>query len=132
MVEVGAGLVFDQGQLLITQRPPGVHLAGLWEFPGGKRELGESFGKCVERELVEELDLVVRAEACFFALVHRYPEKTVRLEFWLCRVVSGLARPIGCADVRWVRRGELGGYTFPDADRQLLELLESTDALWVA
>lgn len=130
VIEVGAGLVFDQGRLLITRRPQGVHLAGLWEFPGGKREHDESFAACVERELMEELGLLVRAESCFSGLVHRYPEKTVRLEFWCCRVVSGVARPIGCSDVRWVRRGELRDYSFPAADHQLLELLERTVSLW--
>ena len=54
-IEVSAGLVFRSGQLLITQRPAGGHLAGLWEFPGGKRELGESFEECLRRELQEEL-----------------------------------------------------------------------------
>ena len=54
-IEVSAGLIFRAGQLLITQRPAGGHLAGLWEFPGGKREPGETFEACLRRELQEEL-----------------------------------------------------------------------------
>src|SRR6185369_17353271 len=77
LVEVSAGLVFRDGKLLITRRPAGAHLGGLWEFPGGKRESAETFEECLVRELREELGIEVEVGAMLESLTHVYPEKTV-------------------------------------------------------
>jgi mutator protein MutT len=123
VIEVSAGLVFRDGRLLITQRPVGSHLAGLWEFPGGKRELGETWEACLERELAEELDVRVAVGRLFEEVVHDYPGKRVHLRFFVCRLAAGEPAPIGCAAVAWVTAGELGRYEFPPADANLLTAL---------
>ncbi len=130
-IEVAAGLVFRAGRLLITQRPPGGHLAGLWEFPGGKREPAESFEECLQRELREELGIEVAVEALLEALTHEYPEKRVHLKFYRCIWQQHEPRALGCAAFEWVRREELSRYEFPAADARLLERLQCEDALWV-
>lgn len=123
VIDVAAGLVFEEGRLLITQRPPGGHLAGLWEFPGGKLEPGESWEGALVRELREELgiDVVVGREFC--RIQHAYPQREVRLRFYVCRIASGTPSPIACSAVAWVGPDELDRFEFPEADRQLLEQL---------
>ncbi len=129
-VEVSAGLVFRGGKLLITQRYAGSHLGGLWEFPGGKRELGETFEQCLARELREELGVEVAVGRLFDEVTHAYPEKTVHLQFFLCSLLDGEPRPLGCAAVAWVDRNELDAYAFPAADATLLGKLKSASNLW--
>src|SRR6266567_9219754 len=83
-IEVAAGLVLRDGQLLITQRRGGDHLGGLWEFPGGKRERHETFEACLRRELKEELGIEVEVHRLFDSITYAYPEKLVRLNFYRC------------------------------------------------
>ena len=130
VVEVSAGLVFRDGRLLITQRRSDSHLAGLWEFPGGKRHPHESFEDCLRRELMEELGIEVAVGPPFESVVHAYPEKTVRLEFFLCRWTRHEPQPIGCAALAWVTRAELAQYAFPAADARLLDRLRQDEKLW--
>lgn len=131
-VEVSAGLVFRAGQLLITQRPVGGHLAGLWEFPGGKREPGESFEECLRRELREELGVDVRVHEELERITHDYAEKSVHLRFFRCTLTGADAEPraLGCQAVAWVTRATLVNYEFPAADARLLEMLKVTSSLW--
>jgi 8-oxo-dGTP diphosphatase len=129
-IEVAAGLVFHAGRLLLTQRRPGDHLGGLWEFPGGKREPGESFEDCLRRELREELGIEVEVGPCLAAVTHPYPEKTVHLRFYRCQLQRGQPQPLGCAAVAWVSPDELSRYAFPAADEQLLVRLRSEPGLW--
>lgn len=128
-VEVSAGLLFRAGQLLITQRLDGCHLAGLWEFPGGKREPGESFEECLRRELREELGVDVRVHEEIKRITHDYPEKSVHLRFFRCTLADEGAEPraIGSQAVAWVTRETLGNYAFPAADARLLEWLRAAD-----
>lgn len=131
-IEVSAGLIFRSGQLLITQRPVGGHLAGLWEFPGGKREAGESFEECLRRELHEELGVDVRVHEELERLTHSYPEKSVHLRFFRCTLAEASAEPhaIGCQAVAWVTRDTLKDFEFPAADARLLEMLNTAASLW--
>ena len=124
-MEVAAGLVFHGGRLLIAQRLPGDHLGGLWEFPGGKREPGESLEDCLRRELVEELAITVRVGELIVEVEHAYPERTVNLNFFRCVLTVGDPQAIGCQAFAWVNAAELAGYEFPPADAQLLSRLES-------
>ena len=130
IVEVSAGLIFREGKLLITQRHADAHLGGLWEFPGGKRETGESFEQCLIRELREELGVTVIAGELFESLTHRYLEKTVVLKFFLCRLAKAEPQPLGCAALKWVNPSELRAHEFPAADATLLDRLLGDRQLW--
>jgi len=131
IVEVSAGLIFYKGKLLITQRHAGAHLGGLWEFPGGKREAGETFEECLVRELREELGVETEVGELFESVTHAYPSKTVQLKFFLCRLLKGEPKAIDCAAVQWVTRAELEDYEFPAADERLLEKLRAATGLWI-
>ena len=101
-IEVAAGLVFRSGQLLITRRHADAHLGGLWEFPGGKREAGESFDDCLRRELREELGIEVEVRELVETITHAYPEKTVLLKFFRCAWRANEPQPLGCPAFAWV------------------------------
>lgn len=130
VIEVSAGLVFRSGKLLITQRHTGAHLGGLWEFPGGKREPGETFEQCLVRELREELGVEVLVGELFQSVTHAYPERTVLLNFFLCQLPQGEPQAIDCAAVKWVTHDELTAHEFPAADAFLLQRLQTIAELW--
>lgn len=130
ITEVAAGLIFRNGNLLITQRHAYAHLGGLWEFPGGKREADETFEQCLVRELREELGVEVSVGELFESVTHAYPEKPIYLNFFLCRLKAGEPQPLGCAALRWVSKSELRSYDFPAADARLLERLRHDLELW--
>ena len=130
-VEVSAALIFRDGKLLITRRHAKSHLGGLWEFPGGKREAGESFEQCLVREIREELGVEISVGELFEEIVHDYPEKSVWLKFFICKLLSGDPQPLDCAAVKWIEKSELAAHEFPAADAQLLEKLKSPRFAWV-
>jgi 8-oxo-dGTP diphosphatase len=129
-VEVAAGLVFRNHLLLITQRLPGDHLGGLWEFPGGKREPPETFEDCLRRELREELGVEIEVQELFDSLTYDYPEKSVHLKFYCCRWRQEEPRALGCQALAWVNSAQLADYCFPPADQQLLKKLRASPELW--
>lgn len=132
-IEVSAGLVFRNGTLLITQRLRGGHLGGLWEFPGGKRESGETHQECLKRELNEELGIVVAVHELVDTVQHAYPEKTVLIRFFRCSLTSGEPQILGCDAFRWVTPSELCQFVFPAADARLLDqLINTPSAMWTA
>src|SRR5687767_3822175 len=124
-IQVAAALVFDRGKLLITQRRPDDHLPNLWEFPGGKVEPSETFEHCLIREIREELAIEISVHDLVEDLTHAYPEKTVRLRFYHCRLLSGEPKAIHVQAYKWVTREELPSHEFPAADAQLIERLQS-------
>ena len=125
-IEVSAALIFRDGKLLITRRHAKSHLGGLWEFPGGKREAGETFEACLIREIREELGVEISVGELFEEVSHAYPEKSVHLKFFICKLLSGEPRPLDCAAVKWVTKAELADFQFPAADAQLLEKLKAS------
>lgn len=129
-IEVAAALIFRDGRLLITQRHPSAHLGGLWEFPGGKREPGETWEDCVVREIREELGVDMMVGPLFETVTHVYPEKTVHLKFFAGTLPRGEPRPLGCADCRWISRDQLDQFEFPAADAHLLAKLKSPQQVW--
>ncbi len=124
IIQVAAGLIVREGRYLIARRKAGTHLGGLWEFPGGKREPGESLEDCLHRELREELGIDVTPPVHFRVIRHEYPEKTVELHFFRCSVMRGEALALDCEEIRWVMPGELPDYAFPPADHPLIEALQ--------
>lgn len=125
VIEVSAALIFHGGKLLITQRHAKSHLGGLWEFPGGKREPGETFEQCLAREIREELGVEISVGKLFAEITHDYPEKSVHLKFFTCELLSGEPQPLDCAAVKWIKKAELTNFEFPAADAQLLEKLKA-------
>lgn len=129
IVEVAAGLIRDdRGRYLITQRRRGSHLAGLWEFPGGKKELHESPQQCLRRELVEELSATFTVGDLVETVRWEYPDRTVVLHFFACRLESGAIEPREAQAMAWVAPEELEAYEFPPADRALVDRLLRREA----
>jgi mutator protein MutT len=122
-IEVAIGLIWRDGRLLITRRPEGVHLAGLWEFPGGKLESGESAASGLAREVEEELAVRIDVEHERETLVFSYPDRQVRLHVFDCRWLSGNPEARGCAEWRWVAPADLVHYPFPPANEPLIRQL---------
>ncbi len=129
-IEVAAGLVSREGKLLITRRSAGGHLGGLWEFPGGKREPGETFEQCLHRELREELGIEVMIVSLIEDILHRYPERAVRLQFFFCRWLRHEPKPILCDSLAWITAAQLSDYPFPAADARLHDKLRHSPELW--
>ena len=122
VIVVVAAVVEEGDAFLITRRPEGAHLAGLWEFPGGKTGSTESHADALRREMREELDTDVDVGPLVFETTHAYPERTVSLFFYRC-VLRGQPRPLLGQEMRWVRRSELSSLGFPPADEELIKLL---------
>jgi 8-oxo-dGTP diphosphatase len=121
-IVVTAAVVERDGLFLVTRRPDGVHLAGLWEFPGGKCRSGESLAACLAREMREELDVDAHIGAKLFETSHAYPDRTVELHFFSCRI-EGEPSPVLGQQMRWVGRDELSALDFPPADAELIAAL---------
>ena len=122
-IRVAAALIARDGHYLITRRKKGVHLAGMWEFPGGKCEAGESYEFCLRREVLEELGVKISEPQLFMIHDHEYPEKIVDLKFFLCSILCGQPRALGCAEWCWVKTEELKRYVFPPADLPVIRQL---------
>ena len=121
--DVTAALICLDGKVLVTKRPKGAHLEGYWEFPGGKREAGETLASCVEREIDEELGLQVKAEERLLTVHHQYASKRISLHAFRCAVVGGTPDSIQCEALMWVSPDELEAEKFPPPDRQLIDVL---------
>jgi A/G-specific adenine glycosylase len=123
--DVTAGLIWDeQGRLLIAQRKPDGLLGGLWEFPGGKQEAGESLPECLKRELREELAIEVEVGEVFVVVRHAFTHFKITLHTFTCRYVSGPPQKIGVQDWAWVTLADLDHYAFGKADREVIAALD--------
>ena len=121
-VVVTAAVIEREGRFLVTRRQTGVHLEGLWEFPGGKCNTGESLAACLARELHEELNVAARIGAEIFTTLHVYPERSVELHFFSCELLGAPVPQLG-QGMRWVSRAELAALEFPPADAELIARL---------
>jgi 8-oxo-dGTP diphosphatase len=121
-VVVTAAVIEIDGRFLVTRRLEGTHLAGVWEFPGGKCDRDESLKECLARELLEELDVDSRIGAELFSTTHAYPERSVELHFFSCELMGEPKAAIG-QEMQWVRREDLATLEFPPADAELIEML---------
>ena len=122
---VAAAIIERDGRFLVTRRQAGTHLAGTWEFPGGKCENGETLAECLARELQEELGMSAHVGTEVFATEHEYPERRVRLHFFQC-VSEDEPTPLLGQQMQWVAREALGELEFPPADAALIEILKET------
>jgi 8-oxo-dGTP diphosphatase len=126
-VIVVAAVIEDDNRFLVTRRQPGVHLAGMWEFPGGKIDQAETHEAALVREIREELDAGVTVGELLFHTSHAYPERTIELFFYRC-TLTGTPRPLLGQDMRWVPRHELASLGFPPADEELIARLTESAA----
>jgi 8-oxo-dGTP diphosphatase len=123
VIDVAAGIVLQDGKVLVARRRESDHLGGLWEFPGGKIEAGETPEEALRRELVEELGVEVRVGPLWGILSHRYPERSVRLHFLFAWIERGEPRAAAAEELRWAAPPELAELPFPGADRPLVTAL---------
>ncbi len=122
---VTAGVIWNgEGRVLLAQRPPEGLLGGLWEFPGGKVEPGETLEACLRRELQEELDIEVEVGPPVGTVQHAYSHFRITLHAFHCRLIAGCPRPLCVAAWRWVRPYEVRAFPMPRADIKVVELLE--------
>ena len=119
-VVVAAAVVIRDGCVLLTRRTEGQHLAGLWEFPGGKLEDGESPEEALVRECREECGIEVEVAEILDVTHHRYPEKDVLLLFYRCELRTGEVRHLQVADHAWVAPPDLDRYPLPPADERVV------------
>ena len=124
MIVVVAAVIEQQNTFLVTQRPAGTHLAGLWEFPGGKLEQSEAHAHGLQRELREELGVEVEVGDLEFYTAHDYSDRTVALYFYRCALAGPPIAVLG-QQMRWVSREELPTLRFPPADEELIRRLVS-------
>ena len=127
-IHVAAAAVSDvRGRVLIAQRPVHVHQGGLWEFPGGKLEQGESPGQALERELREELGIRVGSARQLIRVRHDYPDKSVLLDVWCVEDYAGI--PVGREGqpLEWVALCDLGKFAFPAANIPIIQALQLPD-----
>lgn len=125
-LHIGVGIIEGKdGKVLIALRPENVMLGGLWEFPGGKQEEGETIQQTVERELKEELGVKVHAWKEFMKLKHVYSHFSITLHAYNCKLISGDPKPKSSQEIRWVDIEELEEYPFPKANKKLTEKLIS-------
>ncbi len=109
-----------EGKILLSRRRKGTHLAGLWEFPGGKLEAGESLSAALRREINEELGIQILAHRPFIQVSHSYPGKEVFLDVHLVNEWRGTAAGMESQRIAWVSAEEIGDYSLPPADRPIV------------
>jgi A/G-specific adenine glycosylase len=114
----------DDGRLLIAQRKPEAMLGGLWEFPGGKCQPGETLPDCLRREIREELGLEIEAGRHLTTIEHGYTHFRISLHVFECRHLDGEPRALDCAAWRWVGLADLADFAFPVTDQKIIHLLE--------
>jgi len=121
---VAAALFDSQGRVLIAERPAGKHLAGWWEFPGGKVAAGESDAQALARELREELGIEARPDQQIMALTHDYPDRTIELVLWRATLEDGVPRGLDGQQIKWVDCEALASERLLDADRPFIAALQ--------
>ena len=117
-------MIRRNGRLLIAQRPVGGRLGGLWEFPGGKVEAGESLPQCLRREIKEELGFRIKVGDFITAIDHAYTHFKITLHAFECTVVSGQPRKLDVEDFKWVHMSDLDRFAFAKTDLKIIEALK--------
>ncbi|MCX7595519.1 MAG: 8-oxo-dGTP diphosphatase MutT [Fischerella sp.] len=121
---IGVAVIWnDQRQILIDRRPQKGVMGGLWEFPGGKIEPGETVEDCIKREIQEELGIAIEVGEHLITIDHTYTHLQVTLTVHHCYLIQGVPQPIECEEVRWVSLDELEDFAFPEANTQIITAL---------
>lgn len=124
---IGVAVIYNnQGQILIDRRRPQGLMGGLWEFPGGKIEPGETIIECIKREISEELAIEIEVGSHLITIAHDYIQFTVTLIVHYCQHISGHPMPLECDEIRWVTLNELDNYQFPEANIQIIHALRQS------
>ena len=139
IIHVAVGVVInEEGQILIAKRAHNQHQGGLWEFPGGKVEPDESVFDALVREFAEEVDLRILSAVPLQQIKHDYGDKHVFLDVWLsrqsntpldssCAAYEGKARGKESQEIAWVNIADLENYTFPEANKEIVEHVKKID-----
>jgi mutator protein MutT len=122
---VGVGVIWNGQKLLIDRRLPTGSLPGMWEFPGGKIEAGESVSDCIAREILEELGLNIAVGAELITIDHSYPSFDIQLIVHHCQFLGGEPQLMACDEVRWVTVAELTDYEIPAANAAIVARLQA-------
>jgi mutator protein MutT len=123
--QIGVAVIWNKtGEILIDKRKKGGSMGGLWEFPGGKLEVGETVVACIEREIREELAIEITVGKHLISIEHTYPEFRITLIAHHCQHISGIPQPIESDEIRWVSINDLGKYQFPAANNTIIEAIQ--------
>lgn len=126
-LHVAVGVILDaQNRILLTRRAPDSHQGGLWEFPGGKVESGESLEVALARELHEELGIGITDTAPLLQISHDYPDKAVLLDVHLVRGFTGQPAGLENQPMAWVALEELSEFEFPAANQPIIDALRES------
>ena len=123
LLVVAAALYDSDGRVLIAERPTGKHMAGRWEFPGGKVDVGEAEAQALARELREELGIEVTSSRPFMRLTHSYDDRDVELSMWIVERYSGAPKGLDGQRLKWVQPARLLDEDILEADRAFVEAL---------
>jgi 8-oxo-dGTP diphosphatase len=122
---IGVAVIWnDNQQILIDRRLPEGVMGGLWEFPGGKVEAGESIAECIKREIQEELGIEIAVGEHLITIDHTYTHLRVTLTVHHCRLIAGVPQPLECDEISWVHLDELENFDFPAANSQIIAALK--------
>lgn len=131
MTQVVAALITEGDKFMICRRPADKARALLWEFVGGKVEAGESKQQALIRECREELNITVAVGEVFTEVVHEYPDITIRLTLFYCRIAEGEPKPMEHNEVAWITPAQIPLYSFCPADEQILALIKEKAGLFI-
>ena len=120
---IAVGVIWKGDKILVSKRKSNGLLGGLWEFPGGKVEVGETSSQCVVREVKEELDVRVKVGRSLGKIQHAYTHFSIDMEVFMCQYVSGQPKAIECADFRWITWDELKNLAFPKSNHKVFPLI---------
>ena len=126
---IGVAVIWNTSQnntVLIDRRKPEGLLGGMWEFPGGKVEPGETIPECIEREIQEELGIKITVDEFLMTIDHAYSHFKVTLNVYHCRHLSGIPQTIECDEIKWVTLSQLNTYPFPTANLKIIQALQQS------
>lgn len=123
MVEVVTGIIYKDDKFLIAQRNLKKAQGGLWEFPGGKLEVGETPEDALVREIKEEFNADIKVEGFVGENIHHYPEKDIKLMFYKARLIGENIEALEHEDFKWITKEDRDNFEFAGADRKVFEMI---------